>query len=95
MKNIYIQISLHIIFMFTTAMLFSLLPEYYPELFGDWKCEGAFKKGDEYFGCDMSSLHNPTIHWGYRHYLYMLMGVSLFIVQLAAMIVKIDKKLNQ
>lgn len=91
-----IKISLRVIALFLVAILVSKIPDLYPNFFGDWKCEGRWfneKRGlwGTYEGCDMFQLHNPTFHWGYQHYLFFLMGLSLTIIQIVD-IVNIDKK---
>ncbi len=83
----------------------SFLPEVYPDLFGDWKCQGATygrfvpETQSSYshlalVGCDYVGYknHNPTIHFGYRHWLYIIMGLSLFIIQVVDLVNFINKK---
>lgn len=94
MKKINI-ISLRVIALFAIAMLVSFIPELVPDFFGDWMCKGReciapVKDGfiGSYLGCDYAALpeHNPTNHWGYRHWLFFAMGVSLFIIQIVDII---------
>ena len=105
MNNKIPLISLRIIIMFSIVMAMSLLPEAYPNLFGDWKCQGSSygkfvpETQREYshfdlIGCDYAGYdsHNPTIHWGYRHWIYFLMGLSLFVVQVKDLVDFINKK---
>lgn len=88
-----IKLSIRIILLFSVAIFSTFIPESFPEFFGDWMCEGS-KYGKiikateatwehyEKVGCDyVSSIHNPTLHWGYRHYLYLVMCLVLFIIQ--------------
>lgn len=93
-----IKISLRIIALFLVAILVSKIPELYPNFFGDWHCEGSELIWDDEShkhyhseGCDMFQNHNPSWHWGYQHYLFFLMGLSLTIVQIVD-IVKIAQK---
>lgn len=91
-----IKISLRVIALFLVAILVSKIPDLYPNFFGDWKCEGRWineKRGfyGVHEGCDMFNEHNPTWHWGYQHYLFFLMGLSLTIIQIVD-IVNIAKK---
>ena len=74
--NIYTKISLRVIMLFIIAILFSLIPDVcnlHP-LFDDTFCTGkpctAFMAG-----------HLPEYHWGYRHWLWAIMGFVLFIIQ--------------
>lgn len=84
-----IKVSIHIIIVFIIAIAMSLVPDLYPNFFGDWLCVGHFNQN---VGClvdgnlEWSSFHNPTWHWGYRHYLWFFMGLCLFILQVAEII---------
>jgi hypothetical protein len=64
----------------------SFLPEGNREFFGDWQCNG----GDYYKKADF--VHGPTWHWGFRHWMWMLMGAALFIYNAVIMIIKLDKE---
>ena len=94
MKKIQI-ISLRVIALFTVAMLVSFIPEYLPDFFGDWVCKGReyvapIKEGftGSYIGCDYTyDQHNPTTHWGYRHWLFFGMGLVLFLIQMVDIII--------
>jgi hypothetical protein len=93
-----IKISLRIIALFSVAILVSKIPQLYPNFFGDWLCEGRkviWEDSDhiKYHteGCDIFQAHNSTWHWGYQHYLFFLMGLSLAIIQIID-IVNIAKK---
>lgn len=91
-----IKISLRVIALFMLAILISKIPELFPDFFGDWHCEGRKQIWTEeihyqYVGCDMFQAHNPTWHWGYQHYLFFLMGLSLAIIQIVD-IIKIAEK---
>jgi hypothetical protein len=91
-------ICLRIIALFMMAILFSFIPEYLHEFFGDWQCEGSipwkFQPDTSnsysyvlYKGCMYGGQHHlKTIHWGYRHWLFFTMGVILFIIQLVDII---------
>lgn len=84
------KISLKIIAIFCTAILASFIPDNFHSFFGDWFCDGLLKEYDKNYNVisrvgncaygDGSS-HNPSWHWGWRHWLWMFMGLSLFIVQ--------------
>lgn len=88
------KISLHIIAIFTIAIFTSFIPDLYPEFFGDWICEGAIRDNNLHLqGCHYGDLgrHNPSTHWGWRHWLYFFMGLSLFALQVAQIIKKLTK----
>ncbi len=90
MKN-----KLRLVAIFAIVILFSFIPETFPDFFGDWACEGgkAVITGNTYtiqgcsYGGDMD--HGPTTHWGFRHWMWTLCGVSLFIWNVVELI---DKK---
>lgn len=93
-----IKISLRIIALFMVAILVSKIPELYPKFFGDWFCEGrkivwedAEHRRYHIEGCDIFQEHNPMWHFGYQHYLFFLMGLSLSIIQIID-IISISKK---
>lgn len=85
-NNIYLNISVQIIFIFLCLMLTSFIPEMMPNFFGDWFCAGRSSLTEHmisYPTCTYGSegYHNPEWHWGYRHWIFSFMGTILFIVQ--------------
>lgn len=83
MKNKYTKISLNIIAVFAVVIFSTFIPDQFPEFFGDTLCNGV---GNEHYTgkglqCDLGCYHNPEWHWGYRHYLFFIMGVLLFVFQ--------------
>lgn len=80
-----IKTSLRIIALFTVAILVSFIPENFPDFFGDWSCGKIISEygTHSYFPAP----HNvPDLHWGYRHYLFFIMGMVLFCVQVVDII---------
>lgn len=77
--------KLKFIGMIVVIFALSFIPENFPELFGDWKCGGYYydvKTGFYSGSCPISQYegaHNPKIHWGFRHWLWMFSGLVLFI----------------
>jgi hypothetical protein len=74
----------------------SFVPENFREFFGDWQCEGSHynPSDNSHSGCVYTSYydnHPPTWHWGFRHWIWMIMGVTLFIYNVVLIIIKIDK----
>lgn len=98
MKNKYTWLSINVVLIFLTGMVMSMVPDLFPDLFGDWICEGCVRidRGAffEYKGCDFGpqDSHSPTWHWGYRHWLFFIMGIILFIIQVGRVIQIIDKE---
>jgi hypothetical protein len=82
-----IKLSIRVMAMFSIAILISFIPEYFRDFFGDWKCAGSgnYILGTyRYEGCNsgLKGIHEATWHWGYRHFLFFVMGVVLFIIQM-------------
>lgn len=83
-----IKITTQIAALFIIAIAFSFIGDNLHEFLGDWKCGGYYEGYDKLgvkiinSSClyDMHD-HNSTWHWGWRHWLLMMMGVSLFITQ--------------
>lgn len=82
------KIEVKIIEAFAVIIVCSFLPEFFPDLFGDWTCSGS---GDLYFidykphykQCDyMSYFHESTTHYGFRHWTLLTMGVVLFVYRM-------------
>lgn len=79
------KVSFRIMLLFGTAIMLSLVPDYLHSFFNDTLCNGLVKnletgKMEYYF--HYGDTHKYIIyHWGYRHWLYFIMGVSLAIVQ--------------
>jgi hypothetical protein len=98
MKTTEIKIALNIIGLFMTAILVSFIPDYLHEFFGDNFCIGNVEK-EEMSYCEFgwSKYNNPhknEWHWGYRHWLWLCMGISLAILQIRRIILIIDKGLK-
>lgn len=87
--NYWTKISLNIAAAFMVAIFASFIPELAPEFFGDTKCQGSRLLPElvhhyyQYEGCQFNpnGAHEATTHWGWRHWLWMLMGLTLFVVQ--------------
>lgn len=84
--NKYTKVSINIVLIFTTIMLASIIPDMFPQIFGDWLCKGC-----TYREADYAHYHLPTWHCGYRHWIWCAMGLSLFVVQVVRMIYIVDK----
>ncbi len=90
--NYYHKLSLNVMALFLIVIFASLIPDSNHEFFGDWVCKGnktIIDKSGFYgyltIGCDYGpdpKNHSPTIHWGYRHWLWLCMGLSLFVIQI-------------
>lgn len=80
-------ISLKIILLFSVAILSTFVGDYLHDFFGDWKCTGSGQRLEDSFRyyqkCNYADngFHDAMWHWGYRHWLYLLMCITLFGVQ--------------
>lgn len=90
------RVSIRIILLFVTAILLSLLPDYFREFFGDTLCNGISADlnthKEEYFFHYGGTHRDLLYHWGYRHWLFLLMGISLAAVQVANIVSIIGKE---
>ncbi len=88
-------LALRIVLLFTAAIFLSFLPDYLHDFFGDWHCSGRQYVSPEYVGCDYNTgnfnTHPPTLHWGYRHWLWISMGLCLAIIQIVDIVNYITK----
>lgn len=97
MKNKTIKISIRIILLFVTAIFLSFIPDYLFSFFGDWYCSGSgdYTRHDYikiWQKCDYTDeFHLQSWHWGYRHWLYLSMGICLAIIQIADVFILINK----
>lgn len=90
------KIMSRIVLLFAIVMLMSFVPENNRELFGDWQCEGTHYESGEYTGCQyVGVVHGTTWHWGFRHWIWMLMGLTLFIYNAVLIIITINKNQNE
>jgi hypothetical protein len=78
----------------------SFIPEFFPKFFGDWQCNGCQyvfdKENSHYIGCgggfnNVQREHSPTTHFGYRHFIWIIMGLTLFVIQIANLINNYNK----
>ena len=88
--NIFFKISFNVFLIFAMAILMSFIPDYFSSFFGDKLCEGTIitekirntgEVYNVYSGCLLYNRHSPELHWGYRHYLWAIMGFILFLIQ--------------
>ncbi len=98
MKNKNLKVSIRIILLFVLAILLSKVPDLYPDFFGDWLCKGSGTRLEggymyEYTGCNYGEgFHDKTWHWGYQHFLYFSMGLSLAGIQIYEIVNILNKK---
>lgn len=91
-------ISLKVILLFTIAILSTFIGDYLHDFFGDWKCSGSGQRLKDSFRiyqrCNYADhgFHGAMWHWGYRHWLYLCMCITLFILQAIDIINYSDKK---
>ena len=76
--------KLKLIGMFAVVMAMSFIPELFPNLFGDFTCKGNTPELVNhvymYRGCQYGTFyHGPTLHYGFRHWAWLFLGISLFV----------------
>lgn len=93
------KIQIRIFIIGFCIIILSFIPELIPSFFGDWLCEGSgeFIKtefGGHYEKCNHASIgfHHPKWHWGYRHYIWMILGLTLAIINIVQVIIDSEKK---
>ena len=79
-------LSLRIILLFSVAIISTFIGDYLHSFLGDWKCQGSGLRIADIYGytkCNYaeSGFHDPTWHWGYRHWIYFIMCTCLFFIQ--------------
>lgn len=89
-------ISFRFFILFAIAIIISFIPDFLHNFFGDWVCKGSGVWTDSpkesaysgfWSGCNyVSSQHDSTWHWGYRHWLFFIMGIVLFTIQVVDII---------
>lgn len=95
--NLVQTVSLRIIVIFTVAIFVSFIPDYLHDFFGDWYCKGSgvIDQHYHYSLCNYGNgFHTATWHWGYRHWLFVIMGIFLAIVQFGSLIVLSIKNIH-
>ena len=84
METKHTKIMLRIVILFVTVMLMSFVPENFRDLFGDEYCKipHHFHAGDYH--------EYPEWHWGFRHFAWCGMGMTLFIYNVVLIIRDFD-----
>ena len=84
-----------IVLLFSIVILMSFIPESNREFFGDWQCNGGdyYKKEGCLYGADF--VHGPTWHWGFRHWIWMFMGIALFIYNTVLIGITLNKNKDE
>ncbi len=85
-NNFWLLLSLQIVLVFAVVMAASIVPDTFPKFFGDIYCTIP-----NHF--HMGFVHDtPEFHWGYRHFIWMVMGLSLFTAQVVRIVIYCDKQ---
>jgi len=70
--------KLKLALVFMIIMCASFIPQWFPDFFGDWVCKGGKN-------CNMGTcagMDLPKKHYGFRHWVFILMGVTFTIISL-------------
>lgn len=98
------EVSLRVIALFSVAILSTFIGDYGRSFFGDWYCDGSGERilikatqttyeHYDYAGCQyIDGHHSAQWHWGYRHWLYATMCLTLFIIQVVEIINHVESK---
>ncbi len=77
-------LTLNIIILFSVAIASTFIGDNFHSFFGDTLCQGRYYDSIKHstYGCLENQIgeHNPTWHWGYRHWLYFTMCLILFVL---------------
>jgi hypothetical protein len=92
------KVKTKIVALFAFIFIASYVPESYPTAFGDWKCKGSGKELEtngsiiHYKNCDYLAYHNAKWHWGFRHYLWLTLGLTLTGLSIYQIVEEYDNK---
>lgn len=88
MKSNIVQIIILFMIPFLMSILAELIP---PQVFGDWECIGTtegerkvyYENSKNFYytnkGCRYGpDAHGPSTHWGFRRYIFIFLGLTLF-----------------
>ncbi len=78
------KVSISIIGLFTIAILLSFIPDNFHSFFNDVYCPGNISPNICNDGTNYP--HGATWHWGYRHWLWFMMGMALAITQIVGIV---------
>lgn len=90
--------KLKILVVFIVMFCASFIPDQNHELFGDWKCKGRLSWWDDNGkrqneGCRYGApVHDPSWHWGTRHWIWLFTGITFSIWTIAEVIIDAEKK---
>lgn len=91
------KVQFRIFMIFAVIFFASFIPENFPTLFGDWLCTGSgnmVPNTYHYERCNYmnSYYHTPEWHWGFRHYIWMLLGATLALYNVVMLISEEENK---
>ena len=82
--------------MMAVMMAASFIPEHLRDYMGDWQCDGSGKsigyEGYEKCNYAASAYHDPTWHWGWRHWLFQLFGLVFCIINVIRIVLNWEEK---
>lgn len=75
----------------------SFVSEWFPTFFGDFTCQGnkPYMLGHYFMlnGCQHTGQeHGPSTHWGFRHWVFVVMGLSLSVWGVVDLVNKEDNE---
>lgn len=77
----YTKISIRLIVSCVIIIISDFIPDNFHEFFGDVYCKGSQN-------CSVGDLfiHGVKWHWGFRHFIFVMMGFGLALVQFIRMV---------
>ena len=100
MKNkVFFPISIRIVILFGTGMMFTFIPDNLREFFGDEHhetcSEACVPTGYSIKKCSATDDIDKRWDWGARHYWCFWCGVTLFLLSVANLIVSIEQIISK
>lgn len=88
--------------MFAVIFAASYIPDTFPSYFGDWMCKGSGEliEGTTHYqkcnyGGGFSCYHTPSLHWGFRHWAWLCLGITMLIINIVQLIQEEEKRQKQ
>jgi hypothetical protein len=75
--------KLKLALVFIIIMCASFIPQWFPDLFGDWTCKGGLSCNE--LNCGFEG-RPPRHHYGFRHWVFIIMGVTFTIISLVEVV---------
>jgi hypothetical protein len=93
------KLQFRVLIMFAVIFAASYIPDAYPSYFGDWLCSGSGElvEGEyHYERCNYAgnNYHNPSWHWGFRHWAWLFLGITMLVINIVQLIIEEENRRN-